>query len=83
MSEESNFGAYKLSTFDFSQYLRLDNAAVKALNVEAQLGDIQAGGDLHTSHLSSILNHCGSAQGQRLLMQWLRQPLLDEKKIGT
>ena len=67
---------YKLSTFNFSQYLRLDNAAVEALNVEAQAGDS------NTSHLMGILNHTASPQGKRLLHQWLRQPLLDKNKIG-
>lgn len=77
LSDESNFGAYKLSTVDFSQYLRLDNAAVGALNLEGSAGDP------HSSHLSGILNHCFSPQGRRLLQQWLRQPLLDKNRIGT
>lgn len=76
LSDESNFGAYKLLTYDFSQHLRLDNAAVQALNLEAQAGDS------NTCHLSGILNHCSSPQGQRLLQQWLRQPLLDKNRIG-
>ena len=76
LSDESNFGVYSLSTFDFSQYLCLDSAAVRALNLEPQPGDS------HTSHLLGILNHCRSPQGQRLLMHWLRQPLLDKNKIG-
>lgn len=75
LSDESNFGVYSLSTFDFSQYLCLDSAAVRALNLEPQPGDS------HTSHLLGILNHCRSPQGQRLLMHWLRQPLLDKNKI--
>lgn len=76
LSDESNFGAYRLSTFDFSQYLRLDNSAVRALNLEAQAGDP------NTFHLFGVLNHTASPQGQRLLQQWLRQPLLDKNRIG-
>lgn len=76
LSDESNFGAYRLATFDFTQYLRLDSAAVRALHLDAQPGDSS------TTHLYGILNNCLSAQGRRLLQQWLRQPLLDKNKIG-
>jgi DNA mismatch repair protein MSH2 len=76
LSDESNFGAFKLSTFDFMQYLRLDSSAVQALHLEPQAGFP------NTHHLAGILNNCSSPQGQRLLQQWLRQPLLDKNKIG-
>ena len=77
LSDDANFGVYSLSTYDFSQYLHLDSAAVQALNVEAQAGDSP------TCHLYGILNNCRSPQGQRLLQHWLRQPLLDKNRIGV
>lgn len=59
-----------------NRYMRLDTAASLALNVEAVQGENQA------YSLLGVLNHTRSPQGQRLLRQWIKQPLTDLKHIS-
>ena len=77
LSDESNFGHYELKHHDLSQYMRLDAAALSALNLMPNPQD----GSNQTMNLYGLLNKCKTAQGARLLMQWLKQPLLDIHEI--
>ena len=78
LSDESAFGQFSLNTFDLAQYMHLDVAAVNALNLFPQPGD----GGCKTMCVSGLLNVCKTSQGQRLLSQWVKQPLVDERKIN-
>ncbi|KAK2724093.1 hypothetical protein QYM36_002439, partial [Artemia franciscana] len=71
LMDESNFNSFKISTFDFSRYMRLDSNAIKALNVLPTPGQPT----LHS--LVGLLDKCKTPQGSRLLTQWVRQPLTD------
>eukprot|EP01104_Vermistella_antarctica_P017092 TRINITY_DN5998_c0_g2_i1.p1 TRINITY_DN5998_c0_g2~~TRINITY_DN5998_c0_g2_i1.p1 ORF type:complete len:930 (+),score=265.26 TRINITY_DN5998_c0_g2_i1:162-2951(+) len=76
LSDNSNFGKYRMKRLDLSMYMRLDAAAVEALNLVPTRRD--GGQDMN---LYSVLNRCITKSGGRLLMQWIKQPLLDVEQI--
>ncbi|KAI9206685.1 muts domain V-domain-containing protein [Polychytrium aggregatum] len=77
MSDPGNFGQYNLEHHDLSQYMRLDGSAVKALNIMPGPHD----GSNKNMSLLGLLNKCKTAQGSRLLAQWLKQPLMNLEDI--
>lgn len=79
MRDSSNFGHYTLSHYDLKQYMRLDASAVQALSLLPVLRDT---GNKNTN-LFGLLNKCKTAQGGRLLGQWLKQPLVNLHEIST
>ena len=57
--------------------MRLDTAATQALNLFPSPMD---GGNKSMS-IFGVLDQCKTAQGKRLLSQWVKQPLLDKARI--
>ena len=78
LSDPSNFGQYQLYQHDLSQYMKLDAAALKALNLMPGPRD----GSKNMS-LYGLLNHCKTPVGSRLLAQWLKQPLMSLEEIES
>ena len=76
MSDPSNFGQYQLYQHDLSQYMKLDAAALRALNLMPGPRD-----GSKTMSLYGLLNHCKTPIGSRLLAQWLKQPLMSLEQI--
>ena len=76
LSDPSNFGQYQLYQHDLSQYMKLDAAALKALNLMPGPRD-----GSKTMSLFGLLNHCKTPVGGRLLAQWLKQPLMNLEEI--
>jgi DNA mismatch repair protein MSH2 len=76
MSDSSNFGQYQLYQHDLSQYMKLDAAALKALNLMPGPRD-----GAKNMSLYGLLNHCKTPAGNRLLAQWLKQPLMNVADI--
>ncbi|TNY21324.1 muts domain V-domain-containing protein [Rhodotorula diobovata] len=79
MGDSANFGAYNLKTHDLSMYMRLDASAVRALNLMPDPTGL--GGSTKTMSVFGLLNRCKTAQGTRLLAQWLKQPLVNRHVI--
>jgi DNA mismatch repair protein MSH2 len=78
LNDEDNFGQFSLSTFDLTLYMKMDAAAVGALNLLPAPNE----GPNKNQSIQGLMNKCRTAQGQRLLAQWVKQPLLDQNKIG-
>ncbi|KAI8321206.1 DNA mismatch repair protein [Martensiomyces pterosporus] len=68
---------YTIYTHNLAQYMKLDASAVQALNLVPAPQD----GASKTMSLQGLLNRCKTSQGQRLLEQWLKQPLLSVEEI--
>ncbi|CAF1072794.1 unnamed protein product [Adineta steineri] len=83
LSDKNQANRFHLKTHQPELYMRLDTAAMIALNIfpdNRQRPDFSS--NAKSSSLYGVLNNCRTAQGQRLLTQWLKQPLTDMAKIN-
>ncbi|KAJ2901814.1 uncharacterized protein MKZ38_001352 [Zalerion maritima] len=77
LQDQSNFGQYQLYQHDLAQFMKLDAAALKALNLMPGPRD-----GAKTMSVYGLLNHCKTPIGSRLLSQWLKQPLMSKDEIS-
>lgn len=88
LSQPSNHGRCFLVMHDSGKYMRLDSSALRALNVLPERsshtqaapseGSTAAGFSLY-----GLLNKCRSPMGRRLLLRWLKQPLVNSSEIKS
>lgn len=72
LADESNYGNYTIMKYNLANYMRLDSAAVRALNI------LESKTDANKNYsLFGLMNRtCTAGMGKRLLNRWLKQPLL-------
>jgi DNA mismatch repair protein MSH2 len=73
-----NCGQFELENYDLSQYMKLSGSAIAALSLMPSIRD----GSNKKNNVFGLLNQCKTAQGSRLLAQWIKQPLLNMEEIG-
>ncbi|OCH84761.1 hypothetical protein OBBRIDRAFT_839474 [Obba rivulosa] len=78
MSDPSNHGAYTIRTHDLSQFMKLDASALRALNLTEAPGNVSSN---KNTTVFGLLNKCKTAQGSRLLANWIKQPLVNLHEI--
>ncbi|PSN55331.1 DNA mismatch repair protein Msh2 [Blattella germanica] len=79
-TNQGNFGQFSLNTLEFTQFVRMDSAAVRALSLLPPPGIVA--GNSHQSVLG-LLDRCRTPQGHRLLLHWVKQPLRDRRIISS
>jgi DNA mismatch repair protein MSH2 len=87
-NDAQNHGRCELELFDSGAHVRLDAAALKALNVlpsnggDRSFGETAGKGSGGGFSLYNLLNRCTSPMGKRVLYRWLKQPLVSVEKIS-
>ncbi|XP_026673807.1 DNA mismatch repair protein Msh2 isoform X2 [Ceratina calcarata] len=76
-SEEGNLNQFSIDQIQQSRYLKLDSAAIKALNIEPCGDNTSILCESTPASILTLLDKCRTPQGHRLLAQWIRQPLKD------
>nr|GMC74063.1 DNA mismatch repair protein MSH2 [Ipomoea batatas] len=78
LADENNYGNYTIRRYDLDSYMKLDSAAMRALNVLESKSDANK-----NFSLFGLMNRtCTAGMGKRLLHMWLKQPLLDVNEIN-
>eukprot|EP00850_Spirogloea_muscicola_P021534 SM000253S09023 [mRNA] locus=s253:74481:80442:+ [translate_table: standard] len=78
MADDSSSGKYVVQPYSLDTYMRLDAAALRALNVLESKTDANK-----NFSIFGLMNRTSTAgMGKRLLNRWLKQPLLDVAEIA-
>ncbi|KAL6861802.1 hypothetical protein ACP4OV_017502 [Aristida adscensionis] len=79
LADDTNHASYTIEKYNLEHYMRLDSAAVRALNIAEGKTDANK-----NFSLFGLMNRtCTVGMGKRLLNRWLKQPLLDVNEINN
>ncbi|KAB0801844.1 hypothetical protein PPYR_04030 [Photinus pyralis] len=81
-AEESNYNQFKISIYTADRFVRLDSAAISALNLFPKSQSSYNNKTAVHGSLLGVLDKCCTAQGRRLLAKWVKQPLRDINVIN-
>ncbi|CAM0957265.1 unnamed protein product [Alopecurus aequalis] len=79
LADDTNYGNYTIEKYNLDRYMRLDSAAVRALNIAQGKTDVNK----NFSLFGLMDRTCSAGMGKRLLNSWLKQPLLDVNEINN
>jgi len=77
LQDADSHGAYEVRLGSLESFMKLDSAAVEAINLLPKADQPSQYGSIH-----GVLNRCRTKVGARLLDRWLRQPLVDSTAIN-
>lgn len=79
LADDSNYGKFVVEPYSLDTFMRLDAAALRALNVLESKADANK-----NFSLFGLMNRtCTAGMGKRLLNRWLKQPLLHVTEINV
>lgn len=81
VADKRNYDKWEVRVHENGKHMRLDAAAIKALNVTANTAHQSAASRGVITSLSALLSRGRTAMGKRLARTWLKQPLLDKAMI--
>ncbi|KAL5278124.1 MSH2 family protein [Megaselia abdita] len=80
-SDADNNERFKMTKLNFEKFIHLDSAAISAMNLLPKPGTSVHSPSYRWQSILGVLNHCRTQQGQRLMTQWVKQPLRDINTI--
>lgn len=81
VEDTCNLGHYRMAPLNLKRLVHLDAAAVSALNLLPRPGTSCTSAAYRWQSILGVLDRCRTAQGHRLMAQWVKQPLRNEALI--
>ena len=81
LADTDNYNKWEVVVHENKQYMRLDAAAMKALNVIPSGRESASESSESTFSLSGLMSRGKTSMGRRLAKTWLKQPLLNREEI--
>ncbi|KAI8121235.1 DNA mismatch repair protein spellchecker 1 [Lucilia cuprina] len=82
VNDAGNLGHYQIKQLNLKRFVHLDAAAVSALNILPKPGTHFSSPSYRWQSVLGVLDHCRTAQGHRLMAQWVKQPLRSQEILN-